>query len=121
MSENNKLLSTSILDHHGKIGPFFFKEFLFVFLGCACLFFFVLLLSIFMQIKGILLLLIPGTFLLLVSLIRFLLAKKISSPWYIHKWVSRQFLRPEHILADTFSNRIGNSPRLRKTRTQNNR
>jgi hypothetical protein len=102
MTENNKLLSTSILDHHGKIGPFFFKEFLFVFLGCACLFFLVLLLSIFTHVKGILLLLIPGAFLLLVGVTRFLLAKKVSSPWYIHKWVSQQFLRPKHILANSF-------------------
>ena len=105
MTENNKLLSTSILDHHGKIGPFFFKEFIFVFLGCASLFFLVLLLSVFMYIKGILLLLIPGTFLLLIGLTRVLLAKKISSPWYIHKWFSQRFLRPKHILADNFSNR----------------
>ena len=36
---------------------------------------------------------------------RFLLAKKVSSPWYIHKWVSQQFLRPKHILADSFPKR----------------
>lgn len=99
MTANNKLLSTPLLDQHGKIGPFFFKEFIFVFLGCAFLFFFVLLLSIVMAIQGILLLLIPGTFLVLIGLTRFLLAKKVSSPWYIHQWVSEQFLRPKHLIA----------------------
>ena len=84
-----------------KIGPFFFKEFLFVFLGCASLFFLVLLLSVFMYVKGILLLLIPGTFLILVALVRLLFSKKISSPWYLHKWVSQRWLRPKHILADS--------------------
>ena len=101
MSENNKLLSTRILDYHGKIGPFFFKEFLFVFLGCASLFFLVLLISLFIPNKGILLILIPGIFLLLVSVIRFVLIKRVTSPWYIHKWVSQRFLRPKHILADS--------------------
>jgi len=105
MSENYKLFSTSILDHHGKIGPFFFKEFIFVFLSCATLFFSVLLLSVFMYIKGILLLLIPGTFLIFVGLVRFVLAKRINSPWYMHQWVSRRFLRPRHILANTLLNR----------------
>ena len=95
-----KLLSASILDDHGKIGPFFFKEFLFVFLGCAGLFFAVLLLSVFVVINGILLLLIPGIFLALVGLVRFLLAKRITSPWYLHKWVAYRFLRPKHLTAD---------------------
>ena len=104
MSEKYQLLSTRILDYHGKIGPFFFKEFLFVFLGCASLFFLVLLISLFMHIKGILLPFIPGTFLLIVSLLRFVFIKKVTSPWYLHKWVSQRFLRPKHILADTLPN-----------------
>ena len=98
-----RLQSASILDHHGKIGPFFFKEFLFVFLGCACLFFAVLLVSVFVVIKGILLLLIPGLFLGLVGLLRFLLARHITSPWYLHKWVAARFLRPKHLSADRLS------------------
>lgn len=101
MSAKDQLLSTRILDYHGKIGPFFFKEFLFVFLGCASLFFLVLLLSLFVHIKGILLLLIPGTFLLIVSVVRFVFIKRVTSPWYIHKWVSQRWLRPKHIRADT--------------------
>ena len=105
MSKTRKLLSTSLFDHYGKIGPFFFKEFIFVFFGCAALFFSVLLLSVFMHIKGILLLLIPGIFLVLVGLVRFVLAKRINSPWYMHQWVSRRFLRPRHILANTLLNR----------------
>ena len=102
MSENNKLISTSILDQQGKIGPFFFKEFIVVFLGCSSLFFMILLLSIFIKVHSILLLLIPGTFLLVVGLIRFMLSKKITSPWYLHQWVARRFLKPKHILADLF-------------------
>jgi hypothetical protein len=101
MKDPNKLLSTHILDHHGKIGPFFFKEFIFVFLGCTTLFFLVLLLSLFIHIKGILLLLIPSTFLILIGVIRLTLAKRVASPWYMHKWVSQRILRPKHILANT--------------------
>lgn len=100
MSERDKLPSTRILDYHGKIGPFLFKEFLVVFLGCASLFFLVLLMSLFISIQGILLLLIPGVFLLLMSVIRFVLVKRVTSPWYIHKWLSRRFFRARHILAN---------------------
>lgn len=97
---SSNLLSAKILDHHGKIGPFFFKEFLFVFLGCACLFFSVLLLSVFVVVSGIMLLLVPGVFLVFVGLIRFLLSKRITSPWYLHKWVCAHFIKPKHIIAD---------------------
>ena len=105
MARHNKLLSAKILDHHGKIGPFFFQEFLFVFLGCACLFFTVLLLSVFIAVSGILLLLIPGLFLAAVGLLRLLIGKRINSPWYLHKWVSYRFLRPKHIIANQFLQR----------------
>ena len=97
----SKLRSTRILDHHGKIGPFFFKEFLVVFLGCAGLFFLVLLCSLFIEIPSSLLLLVPGSFLLVVSLIRFVLIRKVTSPWYLHKWVANRWLKPKHIRADT--------------------
>jgi len=97
------LLTTKILDSHGKIGPFFFKEFIFVFLGCTSLFFAVLLFSLFMPVPGILLIGLPAAFLLLISLVRLLVIKKIDSPWYIHQWIARRFIRPRHIIANTRS------------------
>ena len=101
MAKHKELLSTRILDHHGKIGPFFFKEFLFVFLACTSLFFLVLGASLFMEIPSSLLLLVPGAFLFVVSLIRFVLIRKAASPWYLHKWVATRWLKPKHIRADT--------------------
>ena len=67
MQEQDKLLSTRILDHHGKIGPFFFKEFLFVLLACVSLLFTVLLLSLFIQMNSSLLLVVPSASLLFVK------------------------------------------------------
>ena len=100
MQEKEKLLSTRILDHHGKIGPFFFKEFLVVFLACVNLFFMVLLLSLFIDMNSSLLLVVPSAFLLFVGLIRFLIIQKVTSPWYLHKWVANRWLKPKHIRAD---------------------
>ena len=102
MKDRNKLPSARLLDRHGKIGPFFFKEFLFVFLMCTSLFFLVLLASLFMEIPSSLLLLVPGAFLLLVSLIRFVFVRKAASPWYLHKWVANRLFKPKHIRADVF-------------------
>jgi hypothetical protein len=100
MQEKDKLLTTRILDHHGKIGPFFFKEFLFVFLVCVSLFFMVLLLSLFIEMNSSLLLVVPSAFLLFVGIIRFLIILKVTSPWYLHKWVANQWLKPKHSRAD---------------------
>ena len=96
----NKLLTTRVLNQHGKIGPFFFKEFIFVFLGTSCLFFLVLLLSIFVQIRGILLLLIPGAFLAIAGSIRLVFSKQVETPWYIHHWIALRGLQPRHIAPD---------------------
>jgi hypothetical protein len=101
--EKGQLLSTRILDTHGKIGPFFFKEFLFVFLGFSLLFFSILVIDLFIHVKRSLLLGIPGTFLLLISLLRWVFIKKIDSPWYIHKWVAYRFFKPKSIIADSLS------------------
>ena len=103
--EKGALLTTKILDSHGKIGPFFFKEFIFVFLGCTALFFSVLLLSLLMPVKGILLIGLPAAFLLLISLVRFLVIKKIDTPWYIHKWIAYRFIRPQRIIANSRARR----------------
>ena len=84
MQEKDKLLSTRILDHHGKIGPFFFNEFLIVFLACVSLFFIILLLSLFIEINSSLLLAMPSAFLLSIALIRFLIIQKVTSPYYIN-------------------------------------
>ena len=100
MQEKDKLLTTRILDHHGKIGPFFFKEFLVVFLVCVSLFFIVLLLSLFIEVNSSLLLGAPTAFLIFVGLIRFLIIQKVTSPWYLHKWVANRWLKPQHIRAD---------------------
>ena len=94
----NRLLTTRLLDEEGKIGPFFFQEFLLVFLSAMSLFILVLLYALFFPIHGMLLAIIPGTFLLLVALIRFCFKGRITSPWYLHKWVARHWIRPQHFL-----------------------
>ena len=95
MQEKEKLLSTRILDHHGKIGPFFFKEFLVVFLACVNLFFMVLLLSLFIEMHSSLLLVVPSAFLLFAGLIRFVIIQKITSPCYLHKWMAIRAVNPD--------------------------
>ena len=95
MQEKDKLLSTRILDHHGKIGPFFFKEFLVVFLACVSLFFMVLLLSLFIEMNSSLLLGIPSAFLLFAGLIRFVIIQKVTSPWYLYKWMAIRAVNPD--------------------------
>ena len=98
--KKHPLLTTRILNEQGKIGPFFFKEFLFVFLGTCTLFFLVLLLSLFVQFSGILLLLIPGSFLGLLGSIRLLLRQQVQCPWYVHDWLAQRFFQPRHIVPD---------------------
>ena len=100
MQEKDKLLTSRILDHHPKIGPFFFKEFLLVFLACVSLFFIILLLSLFIEINSSLLLTMPSAFLLSIALIRFLIIQKVTSPYYMHKWVANRWLKPKDIRAD---------------------
>ena len=100
MQEKDKLLTSRILDHHLKIGPFFFKEFLLVFLACVSLFFIILLLSLFIEINSSLLLAMPSPFLLSIALIRFLIIQKVTSPYYMHKWVANRWLKPKDIRAD---------------------
>ena len=100
-----KLLSTRILDTHGRIGPFFFKEFLVVFLGVVLLFFGIVFLDLFIPVKRILFIAVPGSFLILISLVRFVFIKKIDSPWYIHKWIAGYWLKPNSIKADSITNR----------------
>jgi hypothetical protein len=98
-SGNRKLLTTRVLDEHGKIGPFFFKESLFLFAGTILLFFIMIYVDSLLHLKriGFLLIVIPSSFLIVVSVIRFFFIKKIESPWYIHKWAANQFLYPRHI------------------------
>ena len=96
------MMSTRVLDRHGRIGPFFFKEFLFVTLGCAILYFLILEVSLFVPLKKSLLIVLPASFLTLVSLVRFIFIKKVDSPWYIHKWVAYRFLMPQSIEANSF-------------------
>jgi hypothetical protein len=99
--ERKKYLTTRILDTHGRIGPFFAKEFLFVFLATTGLFFLILLVSSFIPLPESLLIKAPVGFLLLVGFIRFFLIKKITSPWYIHQWVLHYFLKPHSIIANS--------------------
>jgi hypothetical protein len=98
--EKGKLLTTRLLDTHGKIGPFFFTEFMVVFLGCASLYFLVLFVSLFIPLKGFLLIVVPVGCLLLVSLVRLICTRKIDSPWHVHRWVLYRFLQPGSIIAD---------------------
>jgi hypothetical protein len=97
-----KFLSTPILDMPGEIGPFFFKEAFFIFLGCVLLFLFMLIVSLFTQVSGLMLASVPGSFIVLMSLVRFVFIKKIDSSWYIHKWIAYRFLMPKNIRATSF-------------------
>jgi hypothetical protein len=60
--DRGQLLSTRILDTHGKIGPFLFKEFLFVFFRLYLLVLFILLLDLFIPVRRSLLVAVPGAF-----------------------------------------------------------
>ena len=79
-SGNRKLLTTRVLDEHGKIGPFFFKESLFLFAGSIFLFFIMIYVDYFFHIKkiGFLLIVVPSSFLIIVSVIRFFSLKKLN-------------------------------------------
>ena len=111
-----KLLSTRILDNHGRIGPFFFKEFLVVFLGVVLLFVGVVVLDLFIPVKRILFIAVPGSFLVLISLVRLVFIKKIDSPWYIHKWMAGYWLKPTSIKSNFMYKRTKKLCFLQKTK-----
>ena len=60
----------------------------------------VLLLSLFIEMNSSFLLLVPSAFLLFVGLIRFVIIQKVTTPYYLHKWVANRWLKPKHIRAD---------------------
>ncbi|XWN35391.1 MAG: hypothetical protein ROO73_01195 [Roseivirga sp.] len=96
------LLTAKILEHQPKIGPFFFQEFIIVFLASFFLFFTVLFVSLFINISPLFLLLVPAAFLALLALARFLAAPFIRSPWYLHKLIAYQLLAPKKLEAAPF-------------------
>lgn len=97
-----KLLSTRLLDQEGKVGPFFFQEFLVIFLVLMSLFITVLIGSLFFPIHGTMLILIPGIFMVVVGIARFLFKHRITSPWYLHQWIARKWIRPQHLVPGTW-------------------
>jgi hypothetical protein len=38
---------------------------------------------------------IPSAFLLFVSLIRFVIIQKVTSPWYLYKWMAIRAVNPD--------------------------
>jgi hypothetical protein len=101
--EKGQLRATPLLDTHGRIGPFFFKEFFVILLGVSFLFFAVLIVDLFTPVRKSLPILVPSSFLIIVAAIRLFFIKKIDSPWYMHTWVAYRFLWPKSIKADSFA------------------
>jgi hypothetical protein len=100
--ERRRRLSTPILERHGKIGPFFFKEAwlmltIFIATGCG-----LLIVGSFVYIPPVTLIGSLSAILLVLSLARSLFIKKIDSPWYIHAWMAHAFFSPQRILAHPF-------------------
>ena len=91
----NRLLITWLLGEEGKIGLFFFQEFLRVFLSTMSLFMLVPC-ALFFPIPSMLLVILPGTFLLLVGLIRFFASAAEKATWltFLALWLSRQGVCP---------------------------
>jgi hypothetical protein len=100
--ERKARVSTPILDRHGKIGPFFFKEaflILVIFITSWCLF---LILGSFIYIPPSIFFGTLASILLLVSLLRLFFIKRIDSPWYIHHWVASVFIQPKRFTPHAF-------------------
>lgn len=104
-----RLKTTSILESHGKVGPFFLKEMIgilaiLIFLGLV-----MINLDIYFKIRFIYVIGVPVLFLSSLTAIRFFFIKKITSPWYVYDWIAYRFIWPRSI-------RGGSSSFKRKTK-----
>lgn len=97
----NALLTTRLLDEESRIGPFFFQEFVLLLLALLSSALLVVVLSLFIQVPGLMIVLVPAGILLLVGLLRMDFKGQITSPWYLHHWVARRFVRPRHLVLKT--------------------
>ncbi|MHB9146891.1 MAG: hypothetical protein ACYC2U_00240 [Candidatus Amoebophilus sp.] len=100
--ERKSRLSTSILDRHGKVGPFFFKEawmMVTVFIASCAI---ILVIGGFVYIPFKLILYTLGSIITILILIRFRFVKRINSPWYMHKWAAHAFFSPKRVVVHTF-------------------
>lgn len=96
-----KLKTTSILDSHGKIGPFFLKEALVIGFVLFVLGFTMMILGSYFQIRSIVVFMVPFSFLSLVTISRYFFTKELTSPWYIQNWIALRLIWPKSILADS--------------------
>lgn len=88
------LLTTRLLDEESRIGPFFFQEFVLLLLALLSSALLVVVLSLFITVPGLAILLVPGGLLLVAGLVRMAFKGQATSPWYLHYWVARRFVRP---------------------------
>jgi len=93
----DELLTTRLLDEESRIGPFFFQEFVLLLVALLSSALLVVVLSLFIKMPGLMLVLVPAGILLLVGLLRMAFKGQITSPWYLHHWVARRFVRPPHL------------------------
>ena len=100
-----KLINTKILEKHGKIGPFFYKEFLFIVLGAAMLFNIAILLNLIIDFHKSYAFIGPVLFAVIAAVWRFF-NKDTSNPWHIYELMSYYFFQPKHL--DAFKSRINN-------------
>lgn len=94
MKNSHELLTTRLLDEESRIGPFFFQEFVLLLLALLSSALLVVILSLFIVVPGLMIVLVPAGLLLLVALLRMAFKGQITSPWYLHHWVARRFVRP---------------------------
>ena len=97
MQRRDELLTTRLLDEESRVGPFFFQEFVLLLLALLSSALLVVVLSLFIKVPGLMIVLVPAGILLLVGLLRMAFKEQITSPWYLHHWVARRFVRPSHL------------------------
>lgn len=96
-------ISTPILEMHGKIGPFFFKEVLLLFVLSSSLFFILLILGTLFYIPFLVHIGIPISILIIFGMIRFVFVRRIDTPWYIHKWIANTFIISKRLKGGIFT------------------
>lgn len=101
MKNSDELLTTRLLDEESRIGPFFFQEFVLLFLALLSSALLVVVVSLFVEVPGLMIVLVPAGLLVLVGLLRIAFKGQITSPWYLHHWVARRFVRPSRLRPKT--------------------
>ncbi|MCP3660337.1 MAG: hypothetical protein GY830_08545 [Bacteroidetes bacterium] len=94
-----KQISTQILNINGKIGPFYFKEFFFIFFSLVIQIFILLFLQWLFNISIFIVLAIPSIFLLVIFILR-LFARGLD-PWYLFEFIDK-FYQVEIAEGDSF-------------------